>query len=119
VHCRGGSELPGTKNCGAFAAFVNGRPVLVVLLGSFNVLYRSLHWQNITGSTWISNSTESLEVQGSDMFVSSWLSVTVLDNNVTALYVQSSTGSVAVAFFSLFWARRRGWRSRIAAPPLR
>ena len=101
------SELPGTKYCGAFAAFVDSRPVLVVLLGSLNVLHRSLHWQNIIGSSWGGNATESFnssEVEGSDIFVSSWLSVTVLHNNVTALYVESSTGSVAVGFFSLLWA---------------
>jgi hypothetical protein len=58
------------------------------------VLYRSLHWQNISGSTLGSiNTTESSEVLESDTFASEWLSVSVLDN-VTALYINSATQKI-------------------------
>jgi hypothetical protein len=99
------SELPATKYCGAFSSVVDGRRVLVLLLGSLNVLYRSLHSQNITGSTLGSTNTkENSEVLESDTFASAWLSVSVLDNNVTALYIDSAAGSAAVGFFHLLWA---------------
>jgi hypothetical protein len=97
--------LPATKYCGAFSSVVDGRRVLVLLLGSLNVLYRSLHSQNITGSTLGSTNTkENSEVLESDTFASAWLSVSVLDNNVTALYIDSAAGSAAVGFFHLLWA---------------
>jgi hypothetical protein len=63
------SELPATKYCGEFTADFDGRRVLVLLLGTLNVLYRSLHWQNITWSTLGStNTTENSEVLESDTF---------------------------------------------------
>ena len=97
------SELPATKYCGAFSAVVDGRRVLVLLLGSLNVLNRSLHWQNITGSTLRStNTTENSEVLESDTFASTWLNISVFDNNVTALYIDSAAAdSAAVGFFRL------------------
>jgi len=102
-----------SKYSGAFSVVIDDRPVLVFLLGSLNVFYRSLHWQNMSqhmiGSTLASvtesfNTTESFEVLGSDTFASAWVSVAVLDNNLTALYIDTATSSVAVGFFRLIWA---------------
>jgi hypothetical protein len=47
------------------------------------------------------NSTESFEVLNSDTFASSWLSVAVLDNNLTALCIDTVTASAAIGFFRL------------------
>jgi hypothetical protein len=94
------SEVAASKYSAAFTVVVDDRPVLVFLLGSLNVLYRILHWQNTTES----NTTESFEVLESDTFASAWVSVDVLDNNLTALYMDTATSSAAVGFFRLVWA---------------
>jgi hypothetical protein len=99
------SELVGTKYSGALSAIVDDRPVLLLLLGSLNVLYKSLNWQNVTASPLTSmNETETFKVLESDTYASAWLSVAMLGNNLTALYIDSATESAALGFFSLVWA---------------
>jgi hypothetical protein len=99
------SELVGTKYSGVFSVIVDDRPVLLLLLGSLNVLYRSLNWQNVTASPPTSmNATESFKVLERDTYASAWLSVGMIGNNLTALYIDPATESAAVGFFSLIWA---------------
>jgi len=93
------SAITASKFSAAFSATVADTPVLLLLLGTLNMFYKSLQWQNMTHVQ--SNTTESYEVLNSDIFASSWITVAVLESNLTALYIDSASASVAVGFFQI------------------
>lgn len=98
------SQMVAAKYSGAMMALVDEQPVLIFLMRSLNVFYTSLHWQNITQTTLTNiNNTDSYRVSNSDTYASSWLSVTMIGNNITALYIDAETNNAAIGFYSLAW----------------
>jgi hypothetical protein len=93
------SAIRASKFSAAFSAKVQDTSVLLMLLGSLNQFYKSLQWQNMTHVQ--GNTTESYEVLNSDQFASTWITAAVIENNLTALYIDFTTSSVAVGFFQL------------------
>jgi len=93
------SAISASKFSGAFSAKVQDTSILLLLLGSLNNFYKSLQWQNMTHVQ--GNTTDSYEVLNSDQFASTWITAAVMENNLTALYIDLTSASVAIGFYQL------------------
>ena len=91
------SQLAGGKYGGAFSTVVHGRPVFLLLVRDFDIIFASLQCQNLT------NSSSAQEVLDSSESASTWLCAAVSGENITALYVENERGSVGLTFARLLW----------------